>query len=76
MYILISEQELSDIICICKPCQRTDFAHLILEPACSLLVRPGEVHPAAVALEALLVVVVVLVEALALCNRMSGPFSP
>ena len=74
MYILISEQELSDIISV-SHAKEQSFAHLILEPACSLLVRPGEVHPAAVALEALLVVVVVLVQALALCNRMLGPFS-
>ena len=42
--------------------------YLILEPASPLLVGPGEVHSAAVALEALLVVVVVLVQALCLCK--------
>ena len=38
-------------------------SHLVLEPPCPLLVGPGEVHSAAVALEALLVVVVILVQA-------------
>ena len=36
---------------------------LVLEPARPLLVGPAEVHPTAVALEALLVIVVVLVKA-------------
>ena len=49
---------------------KENVAHLILESASSLLVRPREVHAAAVALEALLVVVVVLVQgALGLWKR-------
>ena len=44
-------------------------AYLILESASSLLVWPGQIHAATVALEALLVVVVVFVQALGLWNN-------
>ncbi len=48
------------------------IAHLVLEPPCPLLVGAGEVHAAAVALEALLVVVVVLVHARSLWTKGGG----
>ena len=53
----------------CTKTQTKNVADLILESASSLLVGSREVHAAAVALEALLVVVVVLVQALALWKR-------